>query len=1468
MMKHLKVIILICFFMSRLYGQVNLQTGSATFSLPMFSWQDDKSRLNGIVALSYNSGNGLRVGDVASNAGQGWSLISGGEIVRMQAGEPDDQVARAGTGVNDITKYPPGILYATVPASNGCPDALTRYPIYPSKNQIYSQLNKIAEDKQLDYFSFQFNGKAGMFVLDPTNIGIAKPLGDTKMKITFLQDANLINQGIRTKITSFKIEDIDGLIYRFTLHGLSKVLKTEYSDENYNYKKTQPKFKDGKVYYQAAFDNGEIINPWIIGSWHLTEIEDALTGRKITFNYTAPRDINNVAGDDITANYTNKNYCVVSHKTSKTKTPEISSVVYPDGHTVTFNYGAARIDLNGAFVVSSVDITYLGRFLSKYELNTSYFILNRFGTPVTDYQKSVARLCLRSVKKTGVDLKEDTPPYIFDYYTGSNTSDDFVPPPFFYAKDIWGFYNGENTRGYYDEVIPLNTTINTIKNTNQLRGLCFRRNTQSGVHLNAKSGYAKNGLLKQIIYPTAGTLTYNYGQNTGVLGGSNVNIGGVHVTQTSSTDGGYSNGCANPIVTNYNYVMNGTGSASSLWGLEMPVNKIESYNHYQPEYKSWHITPSTVPFGECYWHFQHPGIMSQQQSINLAGWQKTMEAISPVLGILSILGTIQDVATVVGGGSPVSLIIDVIVGLTTLGITCIGDQSRETTATIYFNGDLNAAAPLPMQFKRVEVEESPGTIGKTVQEFTSDTDYAIWEPSNPVYSAKQRFASWAYGLPKKTIVYNASGDKVKETVNTYNFSYSKNILNYCAGAGGHGMPCNTSGLNTNMVSCKCEVVKSSSQRNVQWADPATHNPGYLLATDPNIMKVDFYGMYSGRTLLTSTSEKVYKPNGSTQYIENTTSYLYNNGSTNSNYDPYRITTQQSNGDIVDKYISYTGSYSGGAISTLLNNNIVSIPVETITTVTKSGTGIQQYLAESVTEFTQLSNGDIKPFRILEQRFTQPQSGSFTGYQGPGSNITAYKIPQTFSYDAAGNLTGLTDEGGRTVSNIYDYNDKYIIASVINALPATDKSAYSSFETTGLGNWILSGSATYVTTSAITGTNSFTLSSGKSFSVSGLNTAKPYIVSFWSSTSGITVTGGAILVKSVPSYNGFTYYEYDIAQGTSSVTVSGNGNIDELRLYPKTARMRTLTYDPLIGKTSECDENNRITYYEYDNLGRLRFIKDEKKNIVKMHEYNNVSASKQKGCPGTYSNYLISEIFVRNNCGAGYQGDSVVYTVAANTYSSSLSQEDADAQAEHNLLTNGQAYANANGGCKLVYYNDEKSITDTTQNCLPGFIGGLVTYTVPANRYSSIISKADANEKAQDELDANAQAWANDPAHAICIYNSDPEWVWLENGASNCQNVNGQQHRFILQTDVNPNSATYNQTRWFDIGPDSVLCPNGGGCTGEGFAYINGICELGYRINTNSIEISPGLWECIYHYEFSNGSWSQNYYEYNSYPCAL
>lgn len=52
-----------------------------------------------------------------------------------------------------------------------------------------------------------------------------------------------------------------------------------------------------------------------------------------------------------------------------------------------------------------------------------------------------------------------------------------------------------------------------------------------------------------------------------------------------------------------------------------------------------------------------------------------------------------------------------------------------------------------------------------------------------------------------------------------------------------------------------------------------------------------------------------------------------------------------------------------------------------------------------------------------------------------------------------------------------------------------------------------------------------------------------------------------------------------------------------------ALLTTYTYSPLTGMTSTTDPNNITTYYEYDNLGRLKLIKDHNQHVVKMVEYN-------------------------------------------------------------------------------------------------------------------------------------------------------------------------------------------------------------------------------------------------------------------------
>jgi hypothetical protein len=254
----------------------------------------------------------------------------------------------------------------------------------------------------------------------------------------------------------------------------------------------------------------------------------------------------------------------------------------------------------------------------------------------------------------------------------------------------------------------------------------------------------------------------------------------------------------------------------------------------------------------------------------------------------------------------------------------------------------------------------------------------------------------------------------------------------------------------------------------------------------------------------------------------------------------------------------------------------------------------------VNEYSILPNNDIKVLRTRTNRSKVPVTGFYFDSGNP-YNFPGLTEMGGFRYDdVTGALTGIIDEGGRSVTNIYGYNDKYQVASVFNAEPLVDRVAYTSFETSQWGGWSLNGNVAYVN-GGVTGEKAFTLT-GNSFTAT-LKQGEVYKLTFWA-TGAVTISGaGATLVTSGPVVNGFTYYEYDIAAVGSSITVTGSVNIDELRLYPKKARMRTAAYDPLIGKTAECDENNRITYYEYDNLGRLRFIKDENRNIIKMYEYN-------------------------------------------------------------------------------------------------------------------------------------------------------------------------------------------------------------------------------------------------------------------------
>lgn len=148
------------------------------------------------------------------------------------------------------------------------------------------------------------------------------------------------------------------------------------------------------------------------------------------------------------------------------------------------------------------------------------------------------------------------------------------------------------------------------------------------------------------------------------------------------------------------------------------------------------------------------------------------------------------------------------------------------------------------------------------------------------------------------------------------------------------------------------------------------------------------------------------------------------------------------------------------------------------------------------------------------------------------------------------------------------------------------------------------------------------------------------------------------------------------------------------------------------------------------------------------------------------NVKKSKSFRKNDCDPDTEeGSLVTMTIKAGQFSSTISQEDADRKAEAELDANGQDYANSHGTCNTVkWYNDRKSKMFQKTDCEVTEVGSMVEYVVEAGRFSSSVSKEDANQKALDALEAEGPGYANE--HGTCEtnlwYNVEKSKVFYKN----------------------------------------------------------------------------------------------------------
>lgn len=161
------------------YGDVpvGLYTGIPSISVPLYTATIGKISLP--ISISYYS-SGLKVNELASQVGLGWTLNAGGAVTRSVNVRPDE--------LGYMTQGSLAVLDSIVKTGDRIREAAAGIL-----------------DLQPDNFSFNFNGRSGKFIIDATPNNNAHIIPFQPLQITYPK-----------RLDSIQIVDEAGIIYQFS----------------------------------------------------------------------------------------------------------------------------------------------------------------------------------------------------------------------------------------------------------------------------------------------------------------------------------------------------------------------------------------------------------------------------------------------------------------------------------------------------------------------------------------------------------------------------------------------------------------------------------------------------------------------------------------------------------------------------------------------------------------------------------------------------------------------------------------------------------------------------------------------------------------------------------------------------------------------------------------------------------------------------------------------------------------------------------------------------------------------------------------------------------------------------------------------------------------------------------------------------------------------------------------------------
>jgi hypothetical protein len=257
--------------------KINYYTGALNFTIPIHTVKS--KTIEWPISLNYN-GSGVKINDLGSWVGLGWSLNAGGVVARVMHGLPDEFDGEIRVGDRNV----PGKGWLNpVVRGNSSQEILDFFVGTTGNNRVntiefanktgnyvYGGANPQAWDTEPDEFYFNFGRHSGKFIFDKNGGVRIIPAQNLTVRNIVTTPASTLGSTNSKEITSMEIVDETGTVYTFGNKVVSSSSSLTAVERTFHHFFTQ-NVLTGRLRLPATIDfqNPETLGSLTIYKWAL-----------------------------------------------------------------------------------------------------------------------------------------------------------------------------------------------------------------------------------------------------------------------------------------------------------------------------------------------------------------------------------------------------------------------------------------------------------------------------------------------------------------------------------------------------------------------------------------------------------------------------------------------------------------------------------------------------------------------------------------------------------------------------------------------------------------------------------------------------------------------------------------------------------------------------------------------------------------------------------------------------------------------------------------------------------------------------------------------------------------------------------------------------------------------------------------------------------------------------------------------